>query len=158
MSEQYLTILVESLKKKLGVMDELVRLCKMQKDILSAEEVRFEEFDRLVDDKDICLEQLQKLDDGFEIVYNRVEQELKDNKQKYAVQIKECQALISLIIDKSMEVQALEARNKQMVEEHFKKEKRVLGQGKRSAEVARSYYRSMSNTGVVPPQFMDKKK
>jgi len=158
MSEQYLMILVESLKKKLTVMDELIRLCKMQRDILSAEDISFEEFDRCVDDKDICLEQLQKLDDGFELVYNRVEQELKDNKQKYAAQIKECQELISLIIDRSMEVQALEARNKQMVEEHFKKEKRALGQGKRSVEVAKSYYKSMSNAGVVPPQFMDKKK
>lgn len=158
MSEQYLMILVESLKKKLNVMDELIRLCKMQRDILSAENVKFDEFDKCVDDKDICLEQLQKIDEGFELVYNRVEQELKDNKQKYSAEIKECQTLISQIIEKSMEIQALEARNKQMVEECFKKEKRSLSQGKRSADVARSYYRSMSNTGAVPPQFLDKKK
>ncbi|MBQ7954129.1 MAG: flagellar export chaperone FlgN [Lachnospiraceae bacterium] len=158
MSEQYLTILAESLKKKLSVMDEIIRLSKMQKDILTAESIDFEEFDRCVDDKDICIEQLRKLDDGFEIVYDRVEQELKDNKQKYAAWIKESQALISMVIEKSVEIQALEARNKQMIEESVKRERRNLGQGKRSVEVARNYYRNMSYTNVMPPQFLDQKK
>ena len=158
MNGQYLTILVESLKKKIDVLDEIIRICKKQNEILAGQPIDFEEFDRCVDDKDVCLEQLNKLDDGFESLYRKVGQELEANKQLYAGQIKECQTLIAQITDKSVMIQAMEARNKQTIEETFRKERKGYSQGKRSVEVARSYYRNMNNTSVIPPHFMDQKK
>ena len=85
-------------------------------------------------------------------------QELEDNKAQHASWIKECQELIARITDKSVEIQAMEARNKQAVEEQFRRERKGYNQGKRSVEIAQSYYRSMNRTGVVPPHFMDQKK
>ncbi len=158
MSEQYLMILQESLKKKINVLDEIIRLSKRQADVLSKEPVAYDEFDKCVDDKDICIEQIESLDKGFESIYQKVKQELADNGGKYAEWIKECQRLIAEVTEKSVEIQALESRNKQAVEEAMRKERRGFRQGRRSVEVAKSYYRNMSHTNVVPPQFMDRKK
>ena len=158
MNGQYLTILLESLKKKNNVLDEIIRISKRQSDVLSQEPIDFEEFDRCVDDKDICIEQLNQLDEGFESLYQRVKLELGNNKKQYVVWIKECQGLIAQITEKSIEIHTLEARNKQSVEAAFKRERKGYSHGKRSVEVAKNYYRNMNNTGVIPPHFMDQKK
>ncbi len=158
MSEQYLTILQESLKKKINVLDEIIRLSKMQAEALSKEPRSYEEFDRCVDDKDVCIGQIDSLDNGFESIFQKVKQELDGNRTKYADWIKECQALIAQVTEKSVEIQALEARNKQLVEEVMQKDRRGFRQGKRSVEVARNYYRNMNLNNVVSPQYMDKKK
>lgn len=158
MNGQYLTILKESLKKKLAVLEEIQTISKYQSEILSKEPVSFDDFDRCVDEKDVCLEQLEKLDEGFEILYERVSGELKEHKAEHADWIAEMQKLIADVMDTSVAIQTQEERNKQAVEKAFQKERREYGKGKRSVQVARDYYRNMSNTGVVPPQFMDQKK
>lgn len=158
MSRQYVTVLEESLEKKIHVLDEIYRISQLQAEALSKQPADLEAFDRYVDDKDICIEKLSKLDEGFETLYERVEQELKDNRVMYADQIAHMQKLIAEITDKSTSIQALEERNKKAVEDTLYRERRELGQGKRSLNAAMSYYRSMSGAGIVPPSFMDKKK
>jgi len=158
MSEQYLTIMQESLKKKIDTLDEIIRISKIQSEALATEPVDFEAFDRCVDDKDICIEQLELLDKGFEALYQKVGQELKNNSGKYAAWIRETKALIALVTEKSVEIQAMEARNKQTIEDNLRKNRQGFRQGKRSMEAARNYYQSMNLTNVVPPQYMDKKK
>lgn len=158
MSKQYVTALEESLEKKIRVLDEINRISQLQAEVLAAQPVDFETFDRYVDDKDICIEKLNKLDEGFEILYDRVAQELKEDRSVYADQIVHMQEMISQITDKSMTIQALEERNKNAIGEVLSKERKELGQGKRSLNVAMSYYRNMSGSRTAPAQFMDKKK
>lgn len=158
MSKQYVTALEESLEKKIRVLDEINRISQLQAEVLAAQPVDFETFDRYVDDKDICIEKLNKLDEGFEILYDRVAQELKEDRSVYADQIVHMQQMISQITDKSMTIQALEERNKNAIGEVLSKERKELGQGKRSLNVAMSYYRNMSGSRTAPAQFMDKKK
>lgn len=158
MNGQYLNILIESLHKKIDVLEEIERISNRQSEIVAAQPVNYEEFDRCVDDKEVCLEQLSSLDEGFESLYSRVGSELENNKLLYADQIKECQKLIAVIMDKSVAIQSLEARNKQKIEEIFRKERKSFNKGKRSVEVARNYYKNMNNTNVITPHFMDQKK
>lgn len=158
MSKQYVTALEESLEKKICVLDEIYRISQLQAEVLAGQPVDFEKFDRYVDDKDICIEKINKLDEGFEILYDRVAKELKENRLAFADQISHMQELISQITDRSMTIQALEERNKNAVGEALSRERKELGQGKRSLNVAMNYYRNMSGAGVVPAQYMDKKK
>lgn len=158
MSKQYVTALEESLEKKIRVLDEIYRISQLQAEALAMQPVDFEGFDRYVDDKDICIDKLNKLDEGFEIIYDRVAQELKENRPAYAQQITHMQELIAQITDKSMTIQALEERNKNAVGDVLSKERKELGQGKRSLNAAMSYYQNMSGARTVPAQFMDKKK
>lgn len=158
MSEQYLIILLESLKKKDSVLGEILRISQRQNVILSSVPVDFEEFDRCVDDKDICIEQIVKLDAGFETLYQNVGIELREQKHKYASEIKELQKWIQAVTEKSVSIEALEKRNKALVEETLQKRRREMGDGKRSVKAAMTYYRNMNYTNVVSPQYMDKKK
>lgn len=158
MNEQYLTVLQEGLHKKNKLLDEILSISNQQSEFLAATPVSFEDFDRCVDDKDLCIEQLNKLDEGFEVLYDKVREELKGNKERYKVWIAETQKLISQVVEKSVAVQAIEKRNKQAVETALRKERESLGKGKRSAQTAMSYYRNMSGGNVASSQFMDQKK
>lgn len=158
MSKQYVAALEESLEKKLSVLEEIYRISQLQAELFAEESLDLEAFDRYVDDKDICIEKLNKLDEGFEILYNRVDQELKENRSLYADQIIRMQGLIGQITDRSVAIQALEERNRNAVQESFSKERGDLQQGKRSLNAAVNYYRNMSGAGVSSSQYMDKKK
>ena len=159
MNKQYVSVLAESLEKKLHVLEEIYQLCQKQAEVLAGEAVDFEEFDRCMDEKSGHIEALNKLDEGFEMLYNRVGQELKNNKSLYAEQIRRMQEAISGIMDKSALIQALEERNKRVVEAAFAKERTEISRGKRSLNVAMNYYRTMrGGVNTVEPQIMDQKK
>lgn len=158
MTNQYLTILIESLQKKLKVLDEIHGFNEKQYQMFKNNQVSLDDFDRYVDEKGKLIETLSKLDDGFEMIYDKIAEEVIGNKERYASQIKVLQQLIREVTDKSVSIQAQEARNKSAVEQYFRREKQEVGNKKRSSAAAMNYYKNMSNTNVVPPQFMDKKK
>lgn len=158
MSREYVTALKESLEKKVKILEETRRICIQQTEILEREPMDFEAFDRLVDDKDICIEKLDKLDEGFELVYARVSEELQGKRAEYADLIEQMQKLISRITDEATAIRALEEKNKHIMEGVFTRERRDLAESKRSVSVATQYYRNMTGVAVESSQFMDQKK
>ena len=115
MEETYISIMLQSLKKKAAVLDEIIRLDDLQKDRLTDSECPVEDFDQTVEDKGKLIEQLGQLDSGFEKLYAQVSEELQDNKEQYADEIRQMQSLIRSITDKSVKIQAQEARNKDLM-------------------------------------------
>ena len=158
MIDNYLNILEESLQKKLAVLDEIALYNSEQEELLKQEKVSMDELDANMGRKDELIQKLTGLDDGFESLYERIREQLLENKTLYARQIRRLQSLISDITEKSVSIQAQEARNKKMLEAYFAKEKSQLRQGRQSSKAAYDYYKSMSNTNVVQPQIMDQKK
>lgn len=157
MLDSYLNILQESLKKKLEALRHIEEINHVQTETLKKEELDMEAFDRTVDEKDIYVEELNKLDEGFETLYDRVKEELLADKSKYAVQIKHLQELIGEITDKSVSIQAEESRNKALLEGHFSKQRKDLGKVRRSSTAAYGYYKNM-NKKQADSFFLDKKK
>ena len=158
MTNQYLSILIESLRKKSKVLDQIKDFNDKQCQMFKEDKVSLDEFDQYVEEKGKLIEMLMQLDEGFEQLYERIAQEVVANKDKYKAQIKQLQELIREVSDKSVSIRAQEARNKQVIEQFFKREKSRVGAKRKSTAAAINYYKSMSNTGVVAPQFMDKKK
>ena len=131
MTENYLTLLEESLKRKLQVMAEIQAYNLRQQEIFQADEVEFDKFDEYMAEKESLIEKLTSLDNGFERLYQKVAEELKDNRQKYTEQIKSLQKLITEVTDASVAIQAQEARNKKLIEDSnepqdFKSSNRLL--------------------------------
>ena len=157
MNENYLKILQDGLKKKSNLLDEILVISKKQAELLEQDSLPLEEFDQCVDNKDVCLEQLEQLDDGFEVLYSNVKNELESHKEQYKDWIRTTQGLIREVMDKSVAIQTLEQRNKQKIEQSFKRERKGLNKGKRSVSAAMNYYRNMSNTGVNTSRYMDEK-
>lgn len=155
--ENQLTILSESLDKKIEVLNEIQEYNLKQEAAFKSGIAKLEDFDEAVEEKDKLIEKLSRLDDGFESLYQRVAEELKDNRQKYASIIKEMQEKIKVVTELSVSIQAQEARNKKLVEEYFAKEREGIRRGRQNSRAALDYYKSMANPGYVPPQFMDSK-
>lgn len=158
MIENYLDILADSLQKKLAVLDKIEAENDRQAKMLKNDSFPYDEFDAAIDRKGELIEELTALDDGFDALYQRIREQLQDNRDSYKVQIAELKKLVKKVTDKSVAVQAQEARNKQLVEAAFAKEKSSVKFNKLNSKAAYGYYKNMSKGNVVIPQFMDKKK
>lgn len=114
--DNYLKILEESLRKKLRVLDEIQSYNEKQKQIFQSDSVEMDAFDAAVEEKGKLIEQISKLDEGFEALYSNVSKELDGNREKYAKQIQTLKQLVQQVTEKGVSVQAQEARNKALIE------------------------------------------
>lgn len=153
-TERYMQILIESLKKKNEILDTLLALNEKQAAVIRAED-SLDEFDALVDRKAEQISLLDKLDTGFETIYQHVRPEVTKNPERYKEQIREIQSLITELTDRSVKVQATEKRNKQGIERYFANARKNLHDSRKSVNVASSYYKSMTNTQYVDPQMIN---
>lgn len=156
-TQNYLQILEESLNRKITILDELERLTMSQREIVQADDFDEELFNTNVEQKAALIRELEKLDRGFQILFDNVKKQLDDNRAMYSEEIKRLQELVKGVMDRSTELQVMEARNKDMIKSRFaalKKEARTI---KKSREMAANYYKTMNNISSEP-YFLDKKK
>lgn len=151
-------ILLQSLEKKNGILDEMILQNKAQEELLKQENLDMDAFDKAIDRQSAYVEELDKLDNGFEAVYDRVRDELMHNKEQYRAEIAAMQKLIQAITDKIATLNAGNMRNKILAENQFKKQKQAIGSSVSKTKVARNYYNSMNHLNYVTPQFYDSKK
>ena len=158
MEQNCVQILAQSLEKKSQVLDKIIEQGNLQETILKQDKFDMDAFDKSIDEQNRLIEELDKLDRGFESLYDRIREELLAHKEKYTVEIKRMKELIQQITDKVVIVNAAELRNKRMAENQFKKEKIAIQQSVSKSKVARDYYNSMNKLNCVAPQFYDSKK
>ena len=158
MQETYVDIMIQSLEKKIQVLDRIIELNVAQKQALEDPRAEIEQFDKTVEEKAQLIEQMQQLDSGFEKLYARVQEELQNNREAYVQQIKTMQSDIRRITDKSMEIQAQEARNKDLFVRKVTYVKDTAKSLRTNSKVASQYYQNMMKLNYVDPQFMDNKK
>lgn len=155
--ENYLEILEDSLRKKSTVLDKISEYNEEQNRIFSGEGADLNKFDEYIEKKDELIEQLSRLDDGFETLYEKVSGELKSNKDLYVENIKILQQLVKDVTDKSISIQAQETRNKALIEEYLKKRRSEIGESRRNAKSAYKYYQSLSSGNAIQSSIMDNK-
>lgn len=158
MMNHYLSILEDSMKKKVLILRKIQEYNEKQREIFQSGQARLEDFDGYVDEKDSLIRQINQLDEGFEALYAKVGEELKGNKEKYAGQITSLKQLVTQVTEMSVTIQAQEARNKKLVESYFAKERENIKSSRQTSKAAMDYYKNMNKTNIVQPQFMDKKK
>lgn len=154
----YLDILEESLRKKLVVLDRIQAYNEKQCECFSSDNVDMDGFDEAIEEKGKLIGELTQLDEGFETLYANISGQLQKDKEKYAVQIKRLQDLVRQVTEKSMTVQASEARNKALVEQYFAKEKSNIKEGRKSSRVAYGYYQNFSKAALEDSRGFDFKK
>lgn len=158
MSQSSIQVLVESLEKKSRLLDDIIRENDVQEDILKQEELDMDALDASTDRISSLAEALEKLDDGFESVYDRTREELISNKAAYRSEIARMQKLIGEITDKVVHINASRMRNKMRADQQFKKSRNQIGKAASKMKVSKNYYNSMNNLHYVSPQFYDSKK
>ena len=95
----YISILKESLYKKIEVLDEILRLNELQKESVSEEKFNEDKFEESIEKKDVCIAELNKLDSGFESVFKHVKEKIDENPDMYKKDVEEFQKLISEITE-----------------------------------------------------------
>ena len=157
-SKNYITILVDSLNKKIKLLEYILVENKRQQLSVSSEKMDEELFEETMAKKEDYINQINEIAQGFETVYHHVQEELSVNAGQYKDEISELKELISVITQKSMEVQLSEKRNEQLITKKFSDIRKDIQKSKNVSKVATDDYKAMSKTGVVEPQFLDKKK
>ena len=158
MNSLYINILIESLQKKIRILDEIILADQEQREGLEDPNLDPDDFDKIVEKKSKYIEQLEQLDSGFEELFARVRDELNENREKYKEQIHTMQDLIRKITDKSLMIQKQEAQNKELMQQKFAEVRSQAREVRKSQKIVNQYYKNMMKTNYIDPQFMDNKK
>ena len=156
--QNYLQLLIQSLEKKITVLDHIVQLNNQQKNLLLREEVDLDEWNGIIEEKAKSIDQINFLDEGFEEVYNRVKDMLISRREEFQSEIRTLQGLIGKITDRSVQVQTGEQQNKELAQLQFGRIKKKMRTVRQTSQAVQSYSNSMKKLNFVDAQFLDKKK
>lgn len=158
MQNTYVDIMIQSLNKKIQVLNEIKRLNVLQKELLEDDKADADDFDKTVEDKSKLIQQLEQLDSGFDKLFERVREELKEQKDAYKDKIAIMQNCIRQITDLSMEIQSQEAKNKDLMTRKFVSVRQKAKIVRTNTKAANQYYQNMMQLNYVDPQFLDQQK
>lgn len=157
-NNSYIEILKQSLTKKIELLDTIMALNVLQKDMLENPDLDPDELEENLNRKADLVEQLSKLDDGFSQIYDRVRVDLAENRGAYSEDITQMKRDITAIMDKSTAIQSQEKRNQVLMQQKFTSVKKQIKEVKKSRQAVNSYYRNMMKMGTPEAAFLDDKK
>lgn len=155
----YLKLMLASLEKKLEILDNILLYTKEQGRVLAENSISSDEkFTALMDSKEELIKEVNKLDEGFEMTYSRIKAELEKNPAKQRQLIEDMKALIKKLVEKGIEIQTEEQRNKLKFDFNLSKEKEKIRNYVKSSSVVSKYYNNMNKNPGKGTYFIDSKK
>jgi len=148
---------MNTLTKKNDILDRLVQITLLQEKYIAITPFDMDKFDQTLSDKELIIEMLNQLDDGFEKVYDHVKDEINSNRIQYKKEILQLQELIKQSTEKSVKLQTLEMRNRNKLETCFSSKKAEIKKFKMNSQTASSYYKNMADQHQGQSYFLDKK-
>ncbi len=145
--DDYVQIMIESLTKKSELLEKLISKNEEQLECVSGksfDEIDWNSFNLIVEQKQQSIDRIVKMDEGFQSLYDRVKEQLNEDKDKYADKIKEIQRLIGIITDQGAKITTGEERNRKIIEKTFGNKKKEIKRTRNSLRVANSYAQTMS--------------
>lgn len=156
--KEYLELLIQSLKKKLLLLNRITVLNQDQREILQDENAAPDALDINVRDKDDLVCQIVALDAGFNEVYAHIKDLMERDHSAYETQLDEMRELIRRIMEKDASVRADEQRNYKLAQQKFADVKKQVREMKASQKMVNSYYQTMMNQKTGEAMFLDNKK
>lgn len=156
--KQYLEVLIQSLRKKLVLLNRIAMLGKEQRELLQDEDLTPEAFDVNVRDKDALIEQIVVLDAGFDEVYAHIKNLMERDHAQYEEQLQQMRELIRLIMAKDASIRADEQRNYELAQKKFASVRKQVREMKASRKAVNTYYRTMMRQRPGEAAFLDNKK
>ena len=99
MTTNYLQMMIDSLNKKKDILTRIIALNEEQDKILSKPELDDNAFDANMKAKGDCIDGLDRLDEGFQSLFNRVRDAINANKEMYANEISIMKRLITEVTE-----------------------------------------------------------
>ena len=94
---RYLKILDESLDKKLALLKEIEDL-SLSQSVMIEDGAAFEDIDANMDDKAALIDRINKLDEGFQAMYDNIKENLEAQKEEYKDEIEVIKKTLSILI------------------------------------------------------------
>lgn len=154
----YLQIMIDSLTKKEVLLKQIVGYNEEQQAIVTAVEFDDAAFQQNLDKKGVLVEEILKLDEGFNSVFARVKEELQEHKAEWSEELARLKQLVKSVTDLGVRIQAQELRNKQLVEKCFAEMRKNLSNAKMATSKANAYYKNANHISEYDSHFLDKKK
>jgi len=154
----YTDVLIESLEKKVSVITKIIDINKDLKMTLEESKFDVDKFNDYIDAKEKLILELNKLDDGFVAVYERVAEILKAGNGEYKDQILRLKTLIKEVTDKTATLETGEKRLNDTFNKVSRNIRKEIGDSRKTNKILSGYRTNMSGLNVVEPQFVDKKK
>ncbi len=149
MKDVYINILIESLKEKSKLLDELFLIDVEQSRVLMPEKPDKNAVDMNIQKSVKIAEEINGLDDGFESVYRKVRSELLDNSAAHKKEIELLKELISEVTEKSVKIMATENRNRDTASEKLVfSMKKAHSTVHDAASVSDKYKKAMKKVGA----------
>ena len=134
MTESYISILDDSLNKKIDILDAFAQLNGQQTALLDKDTLDWDALERLAEQKSELVDKLNAMDEGFQLVYNNVKSELENNRDRYSQEIKNLQGKIALIMEKSSHIMAEEERNKEKIKKQLSAHRKEITGGRKNQQ------------------------
>jgi hypothetical protein len=159
MSDQgYIKMLRESLEKKIAILNNIESANEDQARILSDQMSTPDEFQENLEIKGRLIAEIDRIDSGFQELFNRVKEVFSTDKESYRDDIHAMQEMIRQITDLSTHIKLQEQDNKMLAEKKFADIRSTARDIKKNERAVTSYYQNMMQLNNVNPQFMDRKK
>ncbi len=156
MKNNSIIILIDTLQQKIRVLDQIIASNQEQKS--AAETTDWDAFEKILDQKDQLIAEINHLDSGFQTFYDSIREEILKNRSQYAEEIQKLQEMISHIVEQDVTIRSQEQRNKKLIEEMSLRERKELKERKVATKRAVSFYQNAANNRITEPRFLDKKK
>ena len=155
---EYLELLIQSLKKKLLLLNQIIVLNQQQKEMLMDENLDPDTLDVNVREKDELISQVTQLDDGFDEIYAHIADLMKKNHSDYEEELDRMRELIRQIMAKDASIRTDEQRNYELAQKKFARVKKQIREVKTSQKMVNRYYQNMMQQRQADIQYMDNKK
>lgn len=141
----YVDMMVDSLERKKRILSLLLAQTREQESLLRDEEMDPDRFREIVDEKEEQIDELNKLDEGFDRLFQSVEREIQSNRALYKTQIQKMQKLIGEVSEMGIQIQALEHQNSGHFKVYLANQRKNIREFHLNNKTASSYYQNMAN-------------
>ena len=145
-SKTYISMMADSLRRKKTVLTKLYEQTKEQESLLVDGAMDVDRFEELLEEKGSGIDELNRIDEGFDSLYKKLEQELLTNRGAYQKEIEEMKGLITEVTELGTQIQMMERRNHERFGQYISKEREKLRAANRSQQTAMNYVQNMADT------------
>lgn len=157
MDQNYVQVLIDTITKKEETLRKILEITKQQEIISKQDAYASEDMEKTLNEKEIQISRLNYLDEGFQSVYDRVSSEIRNHIDVYKQDVLLLQDKIRICTEIGNEIMVLEERNRSRFNALFSKAHTDYSTVKSKASVAQNYFKTMNNSKVMDPYFVDKK-
>lgn len=141
----YVNMMVDSLSRKKKILEYILVKTREQENLLKDEEMDPDAFQAIIDEKGEQIDELNKIDEGFDTLFSYVEKEIKENRMAYRKQIEQMQQLIGEVSELGIQIQALEHQNSGHFKVYLANQRKLIRDFNVNSRTTTSYYQNMAN-------------